>query len=50
MQIDEPAFREGLPLRAADRPEYLRWAVACFRLASAGVRDDTQVHTHMRCS
>ena len=47
MQIDEPAFREGLPLRAADRADYLRWAVACFRLSSAGVRDETQVHTHM---
>ena len=47
VQIDEPAFREGLPLREADRADYLRWAVACFRLASAGVRDETQVHTHM---
>jgi 5-methyltetrahydropteroyltriglutamate--homocysteine methyltransferase len=47
IQVDEPAFREGLPLRVADRAEYLRWAVACFRLATAGVRDDTQVHTHM---
>jgi len=47
VQIDEPAFREGLPLREADRPDYLRWAVACFRLASAGVRDETQIHTHM---
>ncbi|MCS6932470.1 MAG: 5-methyltetrahydropteroyltriglutamate--homocysteine S-methyltransferase [Acetobacteraceae bacterium] len=47
IQIDEPAFREGLPLRSADRPEYLRWAVACFRLASSGVRDETQIHTHM---
>jgi 5-methyltetrahydropteroyltriglutamate--homocysteine methyltransferase len=47
VQIDEPAFREGLPLRGADRTEYLRWAVACFRLSSAGVRDETQIHTHM---
>jgi 5-methyltetrahydropteroyltriglutamate--homocysteine methyltransferase len=47
VQIDEPAFREGLPLRGADRPDYLRWAVACFRLASAGARDETQIHTHM---
>jgi 5-methyltetrahydropteroyltriglutamate--homocysteine methyltransferase len=46
IQIDEPAFREGLPLRAADRAEYLRWAVACFHLAAA-VRDETQIHTHM---
>ena len=47
IQIDEPAFREGLPLRAADRALYLRWAVACFRLAASAVRDDTQIHTHM---
>jgi len=47
IQIDEPAFREGLPLRRADRPAYLRWAVDCFRLAAAVVRDDTQIHTHM---
>ncbi len=47
IQIDEPAFREGLPLRRADRDDYLAWAVACFRLASGGVRDDTAIHTHM---
>jgi 5-methyltetrahydropteroyltriglutamate--homocysteine methyltransferase len=47
IQIDEPAFREGLPLRNADRADYLRWAVACFRLAAGVVRDETQVHTHM---
>jgi 5-methyltetrahydropteroyltriglutamate--homocysteine methyltransferase len=47
IQIDEPAFREGLPLRDADRASYLRWAVACFRLSAAGVRDETQIHTHM---
>jgi 5-methyltetrahydropteroyltriglutamate--homocysteine methyltransferase len=47
IQIDEPAFREGLPLRAADRRDYLRWAVACFRLSASPVRDDTQIHTHM---
>jgi 5-methyltetrahydropteroyltriglutamate--homocysteine methyltransferase len=47
IQIDEPAFREGLPLRRADGAEYLRWAVECFRLASSGVRDETQIHTHM---
>jgi 5-methyltetrahydropteroyltriglutamate--homocysteine methyltransferase len=47
IQIDEPAFREGLPLRNAERPEYLRWAVECFRLASSGVDDVTQIHTHM---
>jgi 5-methyltetrahydropteroyltriglutamate--homocysteine methyltransferase len=47
IQIDEPAIREGLPLRAAERAEYLRWAVEAFRLASSGVREETQVHTHM---
>lgn len=47
IQIDEPALREGLPLRRADRSSYLSWAIACFRIASAGVRDDTQIHTHM---
>jgi len=47
VQVDEPAFREGLPLRHADRADYLRWAVACFRLATSGVRDDTAIHTHM---
>lgn len=47
IQIDEPALREGLPLRRADWAEYLRWAVDAFRLASAGVRDETQIHTHM---
>ena len=47
IQIDEPAFREGLPLRAADGAAYLDWAVACFRLCSSGVRDDTAIHTHM---
>jgi 5-methyltetrahydropteroyltriglutamate--homocysteine methyltransferase len=47
VQIDEPAIREGLPLRRADRAEYLRWAVDAFRLASSGVADETQIHTHM---
>jgi 5-methyltetrahydropteroyltriglutamate--homocysteine methyltransferase len=47
IQIDEPAIREGLPLRARERGEYLRWAVDAFRLASSGVRDETQIHTHM---
>ncbi len=47
IQIDEPAFREGLPLRRADRDAYLAWAVRAFRLASAGVAPETQVHTHM---
>jgi 5-methyltetrahydropteroyltriglutamate--homocysteine methyltransferase len=47
IQVDEPAIREGLPLRRKDRPAYLRWAVDAFRLATAGVRDETQIHTHM---
>jgi len=47
IQVDEPALRETLPLRAADRGGYLRWAVDAFRLATSGVADRTQVHTHM---
>jgi len=47
IQIDEPAFREGLPLRHEDWKHYLEWAVAVFRISAAGVRDDTQIHTHM---
>jgi 5-methyltetrahydropteroyltriglutamate--homocysteine methyltransferase len=47
IQIDEPALREGLPLRRADWQAYLTWAVDAFRLAAGGVRDDTQIHTHM---
>lgn len=47
IQIDEPALREGLPLRRADWHAYLAWAVDAFRLAASGVADDTQIHTHM---
>ena len=47
IQIDEPAFREGLPLRRADWPVYLDWAVRAFRISASCVRDDTQSHTHM---
>jgi 5-methyltetrahydropteroyltriglutamate--homocysteine methyltransferase len=47
IQMDEPAIREGLPLRKSDRDSYLRWAVHAFRLATSGVSDETQVHTHM---
>jgi 5-methyltetrahydropteroyltriglutamate--homocysteine methyltransferase len=47
IQLDEPALREGLPLRRADWPAYLTWAVESFRLASSGVADATQIHTHM---
>ena len=47
VQIDEPALRELLPLRAAEQKDYLDWAVGAFRLASSGVADHTQVHTHL---
>ncbi|NRA46609.1 MAG: 5-methyltetrahydropteroyltriglutamate--homocysteine S-methyltransferase [Oligoflexales bacterium] len=47
IQIDEPAFREGLPLRHSEWEDYLEWAVRAFRLSSCGVKDDTQIHTHM---
>ena len=47
VQIDEAAFREGLPLRRAQWQEYLDWAVQAFRLCASGVRDETQIHTHM---
>ncbi|WGK60408.1 5-methyltetrahydropteroyltriglutamate--homocysteine S-methyltransferase [Halopseudomonas sp. SMJS2] len=47
IQIDEPAFREGLPLRTAAQPGYLRWAAEAFRLSASGVADTTQIHTHM---
>ena len=47
IQIDEPAFREGLPLKRRDWPVYLAWAVDAFKLCAAGVRDETQIHTHM---
>ncbi|MFD4558396.1 5-methyltetrahydropteroyltriglutamate--homocysteine S-methyltransferase [Streptomyces sp. NPDC058469] len=47
IQVDEPALRETLPLRAADHPAYLAWATEAFRLTTGGVRPETQVHTHM---
>jgi len=47
IQIDEPAIREGLPMRRADWKSYLQWAVEAFRLAACGVADETQIHTHM---
>ena len=47
IQVDEPALRELLPLRAADRAAYLDWSVDAFRLATSGVADATQVHTHL---
>jgi 5-methyltetrahydropteroyltriglutamate--homocysteine methyltransferase len=47
IQIDEAALREGLPLRHGEWQTYLDWAVECFRITSSGVRDVTQIHTHM---
>jgi 5-methyltetrahydropteroyltriglutamate--homocysteine methyltransferase len=47
IQIDEPALREGLPFKKKSRNAYLQWAVEAFRLAAGGVRDETQIHTHM---
>ena len=47
INIDEPAIREGLPLRKDDWANYLNWAINAFKLASSGVKDETQIHTHM---
>ena len=47
IQVDEPALRELLPLDADRHAEYLAWAVGSFRAATAGVRPDTQIHTHL---
>ncbi len=47
IQVDEPALRELLPLRNADKAAYLSWSVNSFKLATAGAKDDTQVHTHL---
>jgi 5-methyltetrahydropteroyltriglutamate--homocysteine methyltransferase len=47
IQIDEAALREGLPLRRSQWDDYLQWAVESFRIAANGVRDETQIHTHM---
>jgi 5-methyltetrahydropteroyltriglutamate--homocysteine methyltransferase len=47
IQMDEPALREGLPLRRAARPAYLEWAITAFKLATSGIQDETQIHTHM---
>jgi 5-methyltetrahydropteroyltriglutamate--homocysteine methyltransferase len=47
IQIDEPAIREGLPLKRKEWGTYLEWAVGAFKLAGAGVKDETQVHSHM---
>ncbi|MFD4402024.1 5-methyltetrahydropteroyltriglutamate--homocysteine S-methyltransferase [Nocardia sp. NPDC058499] len=47
IQVDEPALRELLPLRAAGQPDYLEWSVGAFRLATSGVADSLQIHTHL---
>ncbi|WP_258103524.1 5-methyltetrahydropteroyltriglutamate--homocysteine S-methyltransferase [Marinoscillum sp. MHG1-6] len=47
IQVDEPAIREGLPLRRGDWSDYLDWAVRAFRLSTSNVKDKTQIHTHM---
>lgn len=47
IQIDEPAFREGLPLRKREQAAYWAWAVRAFRISASGVKDKTQIHTHM---
>ncbi|CCF64670.1 5-methyltetrahydropteroyltriglutamate--homocysteine methyltransferase (Methionine synthase, vitamin-B12 independent isozyme) (Cobalamin-independent methionine synthase) [Nocardia cyriacigeorgica GUH-2] len=47
IQVDEPALRELLPLRATEQPAYLDWSVQAFRLATSGVADATQIHTHL---
>jgi 5-methyltetrahydropteroyltriglutamate--homocysteine methyltransferase len=47
IQIDEPAIREGLPLRKENWASYLDWAVRAFRISSSSVKDETQIHTHM---
>lgn len=47
IQIDEPAIREGLPLRKNEWNSYLDWAIKAFRLSASGVKDETQIHTHM---
>jgi len=47
IQIDEPALREGLPLKRNDWDQYLKWSVNAFKISSSGVKDETQIHTHM---
>jgi 5-methyltetrahydropteroyltriglutamate--homocysteine methyltransferase len=47
IQIDEPALREGLPLKKKEWKEYLEWSVDCFKISSGVVKDETQIHTHM---
>lgn len=47
IQIDEPALREGLPLKHSQHKKYLEWAIKTFKITTSSVRDDTQIHTHM---
>jgi 5-methyltetrahydropteroyltriglutamate--homocysteine methyltransferase len=47
IQVDEPALREGLPIRVRHRADYMAWATECFKLSTAAVADTTQIHTHM---
>nr|WP_314784190.1 5-methyltetrahydropteroyltriglutamate--homocysteine S-methyltransferase [uncultured Capnocytophaga sp.] len=47
IQIDEPAIREGLPLRKSEWKAYFDWAIKAFRISASGVKDETQIHTHM---
>jgi len=47
VQVDEPALREGMPLRSAEKDAYLKWAVDAFCLSTAGAANETQIHTHM---
>ena len=47
IQVDEAALREGLPLRKSDKQKYLDWAIGAFKLTTSGVKDETQIHTHM---
>ncbi|EMD80157.1 5-methyltetrahydropteroyltriglutamate--homocysteine S-methyltransferase [Vibrio diabolicus E0666] len=47
IQIDEPAIREGLPLKKRDHKAYLEWAVDAFKISAAGAKPETQIHTHM---
>src|SRR5690606_33426653 len=47
IQVDEPALREGLPLKREQGQPYLDWAVRAFRISTSGVKSETQIHTHM---
>ena len=47
IQIDEPAIREGLPLKKSEHKEYLEWAVHAFKISAASAKPETQIHTHM---